>query len=193
MQIVTITDDLTVNATFTQNVHTLNVTPVGPGNVSVTPSKAEYLCGEPVTLRAVPATDNYFAGWGGDLTGAENPLTFNIEKNINATATFTDNPPPTVNPIPDKSVLVGQVVSFEVTATDPENEPLTLSADTLPDGATFVDNGDGTGVFNWPVGIGQTGTYTITFIAHDGTGQGSTTVTITVKGTAVMMPFVVRP
>lgn len=193
VEIVTITDNLTVDATFTQNVHTLKVDPVGPGNVSVTPSKTEYLCGEAVTLRAVPATNNYFAGWGGDLTGAENPLTFNIEKDINATATFTDNPPPTVNPIPDKSILVGQVVSFEVTATDPEDEPLTLSADGLPDGATFLDNGDGTGTFTWPVGVGQTGTYTITFIAHDGTGQGSTTVTITVKGMAVMMPLVIRP
>lgn len=193
VEIITITDDVTVNATFTQNVHKLSVKPVGPGNVSVTPSKTEYLCGEEVTLRAVPATNNYFAGWGGDLTGAENPLTFKIEKDINATATFTDNPPPTVNPIPDKSILVGQVVSFEVTATDPEDEPLTLSADGLPDGATFVDNGDGTGTFTWPVGISQTGTYTITFIANDGTGQGSTTVTITVKGMAVMMPLVIRP
>ena len=120
-------------------------------------------------------------------------MTFTIEKDTVVTATFTDNPPPTVAPIPDKSILVGQVVSFDVTATDPEDEPLTLSAEGLPDGATFVDNGDGTGVFTWPVGVGQTGTYTITFIAHDGTGQGSATVTITVKGMAVMMPLVIRP
>lgn len=193
VEIVTITDDLTVNAVFTQNVHTLQVNKVGPGNVSITPAKSEYLCGEEVTLRAVPATNNYFAGWSDDLVGAENPLTFTIEKDTVVTATFTDNPPPTVAPIPDKSILVGQVVSFDVTATDPEDEPLTLSAEGLPDGATFVDNGDGTGVFTWPVGVGQTGTYTITFIAHDGTGQGSATVTITVKGMAVMMPLVIRP
>ena len=37
------------------------------------------------------------------------------------------------------------------------------------------------GVFTRAGGVGQTGTYTITFIAHDGTGQGSATVTITVK------------
>ena len=193
VEFVTVTDDLTINAVFLQNKHTLQVNKVGPGNVSITPNKAEYLCGEEVTLQAVPAPNNFFAGWSGDLDGAENPLTFAIQKNTVVTATFTDNPPPTVDPIPGKTVLVGQSVTFQVKATDTQGEPLTLSASGLPEGATFEDNGDGTGTFTWRPGITQTGEFTITFIASDGTGQGSATVTIQVKGMALVLPIIVRP
>lgn len=193
VEIVTITDNLTINAVFTQNKNTLQVNKVGPGNVSISPNKAEYLCGEEITLQAIPAPNNFFAGWSGDLVGAENPLTFAIEKNTVVTATFTDNPPPVVAPIPNKTVLAGLVVTFPVTATDSAGETLVLSADGLPAGATFKDNGDGTGVFTWRTGIAQAGEYTLTFIATDGTGQGSTTVTILVKGTAAVLPLIIRP
>jgi hypothetical protein len=98
-----------------------------------------------------------------------------------------------VEPIPNKTVLAGLVVTFPVTATDSAGETLTLSADGLPAGATFKDNGDGTGVFTWRTGIAQAGEYTITFIATDGTGQGSTTVTIVVRGTAAVLPLIIRP
>jgi uncharacterized repeat protein (TIGR02543 family) len=193
VEFVTVTDDLSIDAEFTQNKQTLQVNKVGPGNVSITPNKAEYLCGENVTLQAVPAPNNYFAGWSGDLDGAENPLTFAIEKNTVVTATFSDNPPPTVDPIPNKTVLVGQLVTFQVNANDSQGEALTLTASGLPDGATFDDNGDGTGTFTWRPGITQTGDFVITFIASDGTGQGSTTVDIKVKGTAAVLPVIVRP
>ena len=193
VEFVTVTDDLSINAEFTQNKQTLQVTKVGPGNVSVSPVKAEYLCGEEVSLTAVPEPNNFFAGWSGDLVGAENPLTFAIEKNTKVTATFTSNPPPTVESIPDKTVLVGQTVTFQVKANDSQGETLTLSAAGLPDGATFKDNGDGTGTFTWRTGITQKGDFSITFIASDGTGQGSTTVNIHVKGTALVLPVIVRP
>jgi len=193
VEFVTVTDDLSINAEFTQNKQTLQVTKVGPGNVSVSPVKAEYLCGEEVRLTAVPEPNNFFAGWSGDWVGAENPLTFAIEKNTNVTATFTSNPPPTVDPIPDKTVLVGQMVTFQVKANDSQGETLTLSAAGLPNGATFKDNGNGTGTFTWRTGISQKGDFTVTFIASDGTGQGSTTVTLHVKGTALVLPAIVRP
>ena len=193
VEFVTVTSDLSINAEFTQKKHTLQVNKVGPGNVSITPSKAEYLCGEEVTLKAVPSPNNFFAGWSGDLIGAENPLTFAIEKNTVVTATFTDNPPPTVDPIPNKTVIIAQLLTFEVKATDTDGESLTLTASDLPDGASFTDNGDGTGTFTWRPGINQAGDYSITFVATDGTGQGSATVTIQVKGTAAVLPIIVRP
>jgi len=80
-----------------------------------------------------------------------------------------------------------------VKANDSQGETLTLSAAGLPDGATFKDNGDGTGTFTWRTGITQKGDFSITFIASDGTGQGSTTVNIHVKGTALVLPVIVRP
>lgn len=193
VEFVTVTDHLAINAEFTRNKHTLNVTMVGPGNVLTTPKKAEYLCGEEVTLQAVPAANHYFAGWSGDQVGAENPLTFAIEKNTVVTANFTSNPPPTVDPIPNKTVIVGQLVTIQVKASDSQGESLTLSATGLPDGATFKDNGNGTGTFTWRPGISQKGDFSITFIASDGIGQGSATVNIHVKGTAVVLPIIIRP
>ncbi len=191
-EIVTITDDLTINATFTQKQVALTVNKVGPGNVNITPQKTQYLCGEEVTLMATPSAGIYFAGWSGDLVGAENPVTFTIQKDTTITATFTDNPPPTVEPVGDKTALVGQTVSFTVKATDPQGEALTLSAEDLPAGATFVDNKDGTGVFTWRVGLDQGGDYQIIFIARDGIGQGSTTVNVKVTGMAIGLPIIMR-
>lgn len=193
VEFVTVTDDLSINAEFTQNKYTLQVNIAGPGNVSVTPDKAEYLCGEEVTLLAVAASNKFFAGWSGDQAGAENPLTFAIEKNMVVTANFTSNPPPTVDPIPDKTAIIGQLMTIQVMARDSQGESLTLSATGLPDGATFKDNGNGTGTFTWRPGISQKGDFSITFIASDGTGQGSTTVNIHVKGTAVLLPIIIRP
>lgn len=192
VQIVTITDNLAISATFLQKEVTLTVNKVGPGNVAISPAKLKYGCGEQVTLQANPLPDNYFIGWSGDLLGAQNPITFAIEKNAVITATFDDNPPPTVDPIPDKTVLVGQPLTFMVNAHDADNEPLTLRAVGLPSGANFTDNDDGTGLFSWTTGLTQAGEYEIIFIATDGTGQGSATVKITVKGQAIMLPAVVR-
>ena len=191
VEIVTITDDIAVTANFAVNEYTLTVTEVGPGSVDVTPDQAQYTCGDEVTLQATPDPNNYFAGWSGDLSGAENPLTFTIEQDTEVTATFTNNPPPVVAPIDDQTVLVGQLISFEVSATDSGGEPITMTAEGLPPGASFEDNGDGTASFSWRPGVTAVGEYDITFIASDGIGQGSVTVTITVEGTAIVLPVVV--
>ena len=62
----------------------------------------------------------------------------------------------------------------------------------MPPGAKLTDNGDGTGVFNWTPGLNQAGEYEVIIIASDGTGQASVTVTITVKGYALLLPAIVR-
>jgi uncharacterized repeat protein (TIGR02543 family) len=190
-EIVTITDDIDVTANFAVNEYTLTVNKVGPGNVAISPSLTEYTCGDEITLTATPLPNNYFAGWSGDLTGAENPLTFTIEQDTEVTATFTNNPPPVVDPIADRKTLVGQLISFEVSATDSGGEAITLTAEGLPPGASFVDNGNGTASFAWWPGVTAVGQYTITFIASDGIGQGSVTMTITVEGTAIVLPVLI--
>ena len=192
VETLTVTRDMDVTAVFTQNRHTLTVNKTGPGQVAVTPQMAEYYCGDSVTLTATPSPNFFFTGWSGDLTGAENPLTFTIEKNTVVTATFSNNPPPIVEPIPDKTVSLNELVTFAVRATDPGGTTVTLTANGLPQGATFVDNGGGTGTFTWRPSISQSGEYTITFIASDGNGQGSQTVLITVEGQAVVLPMIIR-
>ena len=110
----------------------------------------------------------------------------------NTGATFSDNPPPVVEPIPDKTIKLNELITFTVRASDPRGAAVTLSADGLPPGATFQDKGGGTGTFTWRPNISQGGEYTITFIASDGNGQGSQTVLITVEGQAVVLPMIIR-
>ena len=192
VELLTVTRDMDVTAVFTQNRHTLTVNKTGPGQVMVTPQMAEYYCGDSVTLTATPSPNFFFTGWSGDLTGAENPLTFTIEKNTVVTATFSDNPPPVVEPIPDKTIKLNELLTFTVRASDPRGAAVTLSANGLPPGATFQDKGDGTGTFTWRPTISQGGEYTVTFIATEGNGQGSQTVLITVEGQAVVLPMIIR-
>lgn len=193
VEVLTITDNTAVTAKFTQEKYELNVTVDGPGNVKVQPKKDDYVCGDVVTLEAVPAPDNFFTGWSGDLTGAESPVEITIEGNTAITASFSDNQPPTFVPVDDQTVRVNQKVSFTVVATDPKGEKITLSVDGLPKGATFKDNGNGTGAFNWTPGVSDTGQYVVTFIASDGKGQGSAAMTITVGGNPVVIPVIVGP
>ena len=100
-----------------------------------------------------------------------------------------DNVPPQITPISDKSATQGGSVHFGVTATDADGEAITLSATVGANqdpvssvGASFVDNGDGTGTFDWPIGNQQqTGSYQFVFKATDINDTFSTeNVTITV-------------
>ncbi|MBW2244769.1 MAG: tandem-95 repeat protein, partial [Deltaproteobacteria bacterium] len=75
----------------------------------------------------------------------------------------------------------GQKLSFMVTATDPDvGDTLTLSASPLPNGAMFVDNGDGTGGFDWTPTNGQASLYSAVFTVSDGAGSAMETVPITI-------------
>lgn len=57
---------------------------------------------------------------------------------------------------------------FGVSATDPDSDALTLTAEFLPTGATFQDNGDNTGSFDWTPADGQADGYIVWIIASDG-------------------------
>lgn len=59
--------------------------------------------------------------------------------------TVTDvNEAPVFTSSPVTNIEANQPYTYTVTTSDPENDPLTLSANTLPSWLTFVDNGDGT-------------------------------------------------
>jgi len=60
-------------------------------------------------------------------------------------------------------------LNFVISATDIESIP-SLTTSALPSGATFIDNGDGTGTFNWTPTFIQSGTYPVTFTATDDSG-----------------------
>jgi hypothetical protein len=81
---------------------------------------------------------------------------------------------PVLDSIGNKSTTEGKQLSFVVTATDEESVPV-LSAEDLPEGARFIDYGDGTGLFDWTpewsVEEENTGSYQITFLAADDSGM----------------------
>ena len=82
------------------------------------------------------------------------------------------NHPPVLTPIGDLQVETGTTLTFAVSATDADGDPITFGADDLPTGATFVDR-----TFTWtPEEIGS---YRVTFTATDGQAQSSEIVTIT--------------
>jgi len=66
------------------------------------------------------------------------------------------------------TVAVDHQLTIGVTATDPDGPMLSLGTGILPDGATFVDNHNGTGTLSWKPGTAQLGTYSIQFRASDG-------------------------
>lgn len=92
------------------------------------------------------------------------------------------NVPPVLSPIGDRTVLIGELLEFTVIAQDADDSSLVLTTSALPPGATFSDNGNGTGTFGWQPGSGVApGKYDVTFIVTDPDGASDReTITITV-------------
>jgi len=101
---------------------------------------------------------------------------------VTVTVTNT-NQAPVLDAIGDRSVVEGGNLNVPVTASDPDGTIPTLTTSTLPANATFVDNGDGSGVFDFNPDFTQEGAYSITFYASDGVATDSEVVTVTVQGT----------
>ncbi|MCA8959739.1 MAG: hypothetical protein KDC38_04475, partial [Planctomycetes bacterium] len=71
----------------------LDVTATGSGTVAIDPDLPQYVEGDVVDLTAIPDPGWMFAGWSGDITGSENPLTVTMMADLSVTATFV-NPGP---------------------------------------------------------------------------------------------------
>ncbi len=96
------------------------------------------------------------------------------------------NQPPVLAAIGAKSVAENVNLNFGVSATDGDGAIPTLTTSALPAGAGFLDNGDGSGTFNWTPSFAQSGGYSVTFYASDGDAIDSEVVAITV--TEVNLP-----
>lgn len=94
--------------------------------------------------------------------------------------TVDDDPPPMIDIIPDQTVVEGAHLTLAVRASDPANDPLTLSLSPLPANAIFTDHSDGTGDLDWTVGYGQAGVYALTLQASDPAQSASRTFQVTV-------------
>ena len=91
------------------------------------------------------------------------------------------NRAPSLAAIGAKGTAENQPLVFNISGSDPDGTPLTLSASGLPSGASFTDNGNSTGGFNWTPTFSQAGSYPVIFIASDGSLADSESVVITVS------------
>ncbi len=87
------------------------------------------------------------------------------------------NRSPVLDAIADQTIYTGNLLSFAVSATDPDGDSVQYSASGLPTGSEFSGS-----TFSWTPTVGQTGTYSVTFTASDGQLSDSVTVDITVTG-----------
>ncbi len=94
--------------------------------------------------------------------------------------TSSGNRRPELAAIGSRNAVVGINLSFGVSASDADGTIPILTTSALPAGATFVDNGDGTGNFNWSSVVSQIGVQNITFYAADSSAKDSEVVSITV-------------
>lgn len=88
---------------------------------------------------------------------------------------------PVLDSIGSKVIDENSLLSFTISATDPDGDSIIYSATGLPGGAGFTT----TGTFSWTPGIGAAGTYDVTFTAESKGLTDSETVTITVVGLTV--------
>ena len=169
---ISMTKNMTVTATFTQNTCSLTMLTVGNGEVS--PGNASYLSGTSVDLKAMAAKGWSFSGWSGDTSGASN-TTITIDNDMTVTATFTqDTYTLTINTIGNGEVSPGNSSYLSGTSVD-------LKA-YASKGWTFKDwIGDASGTTNTTIVMDDDMTVTATFTQNTYTlttltiGQGTVT------------------
>jgi len=90
------------------------------------------------------------------------------------TAAVIPNQLPVISCPRDTSLKMGGSLTFAVKASDPDGDPLILSATALPAGAQFTPQ---TGLFSWTPGSNQSGDHRAAFMAQDSAGGRSENAT----------------
>ena len=97
--------------------------------------------------------------------------------------------PPDLDPIPDRSVVINELLTFGVTATDDDGQIPTLTAAIKPADAMFTDHGDGTGTFSWrPDETWEVGDHTVRVVAADGQFNAFQDANIQVRSFTITSP-----
>ena len=96
---------------------------------------------------------------------------------VTIVTTSSDPQPPVLDPLGSRSGTVGQLLTFTVSAVDPNGDPLTYSASGLPSGASFNAT---THTFTWTPSAA--GTFTgVRFTVFDGSLSDFEDITITIS------------
>jgi len=117
----------------------------------------------------------------------ENPMVMGIQiVDLNG----VPNIGPTLNPVtPFVNLLSGQSTTIDVSASDPEGDPITLTASGLPPFASFMDNGNGTGTITVNSTATDEGVAGITVQASSGTPALTDSTSFSLR----VAPFVPEP
>ncbi|MDO8647787.1 MAG: Ig-like domain-containing protein [Candidatus Diapherotrites archaeon] len=99
---------------------------------------------------------------------------------ITVTGTPTTNQPPVLSTIGPKTVVDGNRLSFNLSATDPNGGTLIYSAQGLPAGAIITS----AGAFTWIPSSSAVGIHSVNFIVSDGSLTDSEQVSITVNSSS---------
>ena len=90
---------------------------------------------------------------------------------------------PTISPILSQFVQENKTLEFNVDITDPENNIVSLTAQDLPQGATFSNK-----VFRWTPDFNQSGSYNVIFKAIDATNLTDEESVNIVVGDVILPP-----
>lgn len=114
-----------------------------------------------------------------DTAGGEDEITVNV----------SFNHPPQFSALADQTVEAGGLLTFNVSATDPDGAIPALSMLASPAGAAFTDHGQGTGAFSWtPNTTTGLGDHIVRFGASDGQFNDIADITIHVTTFTVTSP-----
>jgi hypothetical protein len=97
------------------------------------------------------------------------------------TEIVTQNLPPVISPFEETTATEEQQISVTVTATDPENDPITLTVPGVQiPGSSFTDNGDGTGTYTLTIPSLPEGKteLIVNFVATDSKGAKTSRVLV---------------
>lgn len=130
--------------------------------------------------------ENQIFDWTPGFESAGNYLlTFNVTDGQNsvsqevAITILNDNRPPVFDPIENQVIKVGDTLIFEISASDPDGNPITYSAQSLPGDATLTQTANGA-TFSWNTQGHELGSHPVTFIATDGQDMAYETITVDV-------------
>ena len=102
---------------------TVQIDPAGGGTVTLDPARTGYAKNTIVTVTASPASGKVFAGWGGALSGTQNPITLRVGGNSTVIAHFAtetsgggggSNPPAPTGTLPTKGMVVGYFAQWTI-------------------------------------------------------------------------------
>ncbi len=128
----------------------------------------------------MPGIDNYIV----DIYATDEYIPVLVNGTICVSDTITTiNHPPVISSVGPQSVVVGETLTFSVSASDQDNDQITLFAQNLPSNSSFPQVqgiGSVTGDFTFiPTAVQAPGTFFVNFIARDDSLVADT-ITVTI-------------